>query len=240
MSFYTCWFLWPTTMLETHSSWNSPYSCRLSYSRVHTGRRRTYSGPVTGTRPWPKRKTCPSTTRAKEILKSPYQPWSYVFSTFQLGCKSHVPSCGSTWGGDQLAALIPFAVRLALVAALITTPAFSCGKTIKPLLVILSPLTPRGYRNHQHLCNKSELQRQENHPLGGLTLILNKPLSPSFWSYRHIGVYKLDFFSFRAIYFPGTGLWEGLSSLLGGVYLQGAEWVVKGVSDNGGQCGSGA
>ena len=74
----------------------------------------------------------------------------------------------------------------------------------------------------------------------GLMLILNKPLSPSFSSYRHIGVYKLDFFSFRAVCFTGIGLWEGLSSLLGAVYLQGAERVVKGVSDNGGQCGSGA
>ena len=76
----------------------------------------------------------------------------------------------------------------------------------------------------------------------GLTLILNKPLSPSFSSYRHIGVYKLDFFSFRAVSFTGIGLWEGLSSLLGAVclYLQGAEQVVKGVSDNRGQCGSGA
>lgn len=59
-------------------------------------------------------------------------------------------------------------------------PCFQLWEDNKALLVILSPLTPRGYRNHQHLCNKSELQRQENHPLGGLTLILNKPLSPSF------------------------------------------------------------
>lgn len=72
MSFYTCWCLWPTVVLATHSGWNSSNLCALSYPRGHPGCGWTCSGP--GTRLSPQRKTCPSTMKLKEILKSFYWP----------------------------------------------------------------------------------------------------------------------------------------------------------------------
>lgn len=59
---------------------------------------------------------------------------------------------------------------------------------------ILFPLTPQGHRNHSIASNPGP-QRQEKHPVG-LTLILNKSLSPCLSPYRQTAVYKFDFFSF--------------------------------------------